>query len=44
MTKRSCRILIAISSESRKTNALLTLIQKKDNGNLIDKIYLYAQD
>ena len=27
----------------RKTNALLNLIQK-DNGNLTDKIYLYAKD
>ena len=28
---------------SRKTNALLNLIQK-DNDNFIDKIYLYAKD
>ena len=31
-------------SGSGKTNALLTLIQKQDNDNLIDKIYLYAGD
>ena len=30
-------------SESGKTNALLNLIQKNNN-NLIDKIYLYAED
>ena len=29
-------------SGSRKTNALLNLIQKQDNGTLVDKIYLYA--
>ena len=29
---------------SGKTNALLNLIQKQDNYNLIDKIYLYAKD
>ena len=31
-------------SGSGKTNALLNLIQKQDNGNLFDKIYLYAKD
>ena len=31
-------------SGSGKTNALLTLIQKQDNDNLIEKIYLYAGD
>ena len=32
-------------SGSGKTNALLNLIQKKqDNDSLIDKIYLYAKD
>ena len=29
---------------SRKTNALLNLIQKQDNDSLFDKIYLYAKD
>ena len=29
---------------SRKTNALLNLIQKQDNDSLVDKIYLYAKD
>ena len=29
---------------SGKTNALLNLIQRQDNDNLIDKIYLYAKD
>ena len=28
----------------RKTNALLNLIQKRDNDSLIDKICLYAKD
>ena len=37
------RVLIIGPSGSRKTNALLNLIQK-DNGNHIDKIYLYAKD
>ena len=27
-----------------KTNALLNLIKKQDNAELIDKIYLYAKD
>ena len=29
---------------SGKTNALLNLIQRQHNDNLIDKIYLYAKD
>ena len=29
---------------TKKTNALLNLIQKQDNDSLIDKIYLYAKD
>ena len=29
---------------SGKINALLNLIQKQDNDNLIDKVYLYAKD
>ena len=37
------RILIIGPSESGKTNALLNLIQKNNN-NLIDKIFLYAED
>ena len=38
------RMLIIGPSRSGKTNALLNLIQKQDNGSLIDKIYLYAKD
>ena len=38
------RMLITGSSGSGKTNALLNLIKKQDNGNLIGKIYLYAKD
>ena len=38
------RMLIIGPSGSEKTNALLNLIQKQDNDNLIDKIYLYAKD
>ena len=42
------RMLIIGPSESRKTNELLNLIKwnciQQDNGNLIDKIYLYAKD
>ena len=30
--------------DQKKTNALLNLIQKQDNDNLIDNIYLYAKD
>ena len=37
-------MLIIEPSGSGKTNALLNLIQKQDNDNLIDKIYLYAKD
>ena len=42
--KWPCRMLIIGPSGSGKTNALLNLIQKLDNSNLIDKIYLYAKD
>ena len=42
--KRPYRMLIIEPSGSRKTNALLNLIQKRDNDSLIDKIYLYARD
>ena len=38
------RILIIGGSGTGKTNALLYLIQQQDNGNLIDKVYLYAKD
>ena len=38
------RMLIIGSSGSGKTNALLNLIQKQDNGSPIDMIYLYAKD
>ena len=37
-------MLIIGPSGSRKTNALLNFIQKQDDGDLIDKIYLYAKD
>ena len=37
-------MLIIASSGSGKTNALLNLIQKQNNNNPIDKIYLYAKD
>ena len=37
-------MLIIGPSGSEKTNALPNLIQKQDNDNLIDKIYLYAKD
>ena len=36
-------MLIIGPSGSRKTNALLNLIQK-DNNNFTDKIYLYPKD
>ena len=42
--KRPCRMLIIGPSRSEKTNAFSNLIQKQDNYNLIDKIYLYAKD
>ena len=38
------RMLIIGSSGSGKTNTLLHLIQKLNNSNPIDKIYLYAKD
>ena len=38
------RMLIVGPSGSRKTNALLSLIQKQNNHSPIDKIYLYAKD
>ena len=37
-------MLIIGPSESGKTNALLNFIQKQDNDNLIDEIYLNAKD
>ena len=37
-------MLIIGPSRSGKTNALLHLIQKLNNTNPIDKIYLYAKD
>ena len=40
----SYRMLIIAPSGSEKTNALLNLIQKQNNNNPIDKIYLYAKD
>ena len=44
ITKIPYRMLITGPSGSGKTNDLLNLIQKKDNGSLVDKIYLYAKD
>ena len=38
------RMLITGPSVSGKTNSLLNLIQKQDNDNLIEKIYLYPKD
>ena len=38
------RMLIIGPAGSEKTNALLNLIQKQDNKNLINKIYLYTKD
>ena len=38
------RMLIIGGSGSGKTNTLLNLIKEQDNDNLIDKIYLYAED
>ena len=44
MTKKWPHIMLIIGpSGSGKTNALLNLIQKEDNENPIDKIYLYAK-
>ena len=40
----SYRTLIIGPSGSGKTNALLNLIQKQNNNNPIDKIYLYFKD
>ena len=37
-------MLIIGPSGSGKTNALRNLIQKQNNNNPIDKIYLYAKD
>ena len=37
-------MLINGPSGSGKTNALLNLIQKRDNDSLSDKIYLYAKE
>ena len=38
------RMLITGPSGSRKTSALLNLMQKQDNDNLIYKIYLFSKD
>ena len=38
------RMLIIGPSESGKTDTLLNLIQKQNNSNPIDKIYLYTKD
>ena len=38
------RMLIIGPSGSGKTHALLNLIQKQNNNNPIDRIYLYAKD
>ena len=38
------KMLIIGPSRSGKTNTLLNLIQKQNNNNAIDKIYLYAKD
>ena len=37
-------MLIIGGSGSGRINALLNLIKKQDNDNLIDKIHLYAKD
>ena len=37
-------MLIIGPSGSEKTNTLLNLIQKQDNGSPVDRIYLYAKD
>ena len=39
-----CKMLIIGQFGSGKTNALLSSIQKQNNNNPIDKIYLYAKD
>ena len=38
------RILIIGSSQSGKTNRLLSLIKEQDYHDVIDKIYLYVKD
>ena len=38
------RMLIVGGSGAEKTNALLNLIKEQDSDNLIDKIYLYANN
>ena len=38
------RILIIGGSASGKTNALLNSMKEQENGNVTDKIYLYAKD
>ena len=38
------RMLITGGSGSEKTNVLLNVIKEHDRDNLIDKIYLYAND
>ena len=38
------RILIIGGSGSGKTTALLNSMKEQENGNVIDKIYLYAKD
>ena len=38
------RILIIGGSGSSKTNTFLNLIKEQDNDDLIDKMYLYAND
>ena len=42
--KWSYRMLTIGPSGSRKTHALLNLIQKQNNGSPIDKIYFYTKD
>ena len=37
-------MLITEGSRSGKTNELLSFIKEQDDGNIIDKIYLYAKD
>ena len=41
--KKPYRMLVIGPSVSGKTNALIDLIQKQDNGAPIDRIYLYAK-
>ena len=38
------RMLVIGPSGSGKTNSLFNLIQKQDNGRIIDKIYVYVKD